>query len=108
MRDRYLLAPVLCNLISLIQPIYSSQCPRGQGSVQYVECKARHFLSVFICHERPIVNMAVDARKKITLKIVERLGIGFLLGGMSSTSCFSSRFASDLSFEAEDSSPKEV
>ena len=79
----------------------------SEGSAQYVECKARHFLSRFVCHEKLIVNMAIDARKIIALKIVERLGIWFLFGGTSSRSCFSSRFASDLSFEAEDSSPKE-
>ena len=108
MRGRYLLAPVLRNLISLIRSIYFSQCPMSQGSSQYVECKARHSLSIFICHEKPVMNMAVDARNNMTLKIVERLGIGFLLGGMSSISCFSSRLASDLSFEDENSSPKEV
>ena len=79
----------------------------SEGSAQYVECKARHFLSRFICLEKLIVNKAVDARKNITLKIIARLGIGLLFGGISSMSCFSSRLASDLPFEAEDSSPKE-
>jgi hypothetical protein len=55
--------------------------------------------------------MAVDARKNMRLKIVGRLGIGLLLGGIggrSSISYFSSRPASDLSFEVRDSSSKEV
>ena len=79
----------------------------SEGSAQYVECKVRHFLSRFICHEKLMVNKTVETRKNITLKTVERLGVGFFFGGISSISCFSSKFASDLSFEAEDSSPKE-